>query len=273
MARSGADEQRRARDEGDGAPGRTGLAGAAVERRPHRLVRGRRAGAWRRRRPRSAAPPPPPAGRRSGRAAARATRGGHAVGVDEGDERAVDRGQSGVAGAEGPTLTGSATNWAPWRSAISLVAPASADASSTTMQASPPSAPSRRSSCAGRSRTGTTTVTSSGPKVAGPAAGRAPRRRPAGAPGAPPAGRRRRRPRRASAPPAARARSEIRKRRSGLPPRSTVPPSKLCVEASSVRAKEPGSGVVAGGARAAAVRVPGVRWVGHRPILAVRGRG
>ncbi len=36
----------------------------------------------------------------------------------------------------------------------------------------------------------------------------------------------------------------IRKSRSGLPPSSTVPPSNSCVDASSVRVKEPGSGVV-----------------------------
>lgn len=41
-----------------------------------------------------------------------------------------------------------------------------------------------------------------------------------------------------------RARSEIRNNRSGLPPSSTVPPSNACVDASSVRVKEPGSGVV-----------------------------
>ncbi len=49
---------------------------------------------------------------------------------------------------DGPTLVASPTKRAPWRSAISLVAPASADASSTTMQARPPSAPSSRSSWA-----------------------------------------------------------------------------------------------------------------------------
>ncbi len=64
----------------------------------------------------------------------------------------------------GPTLVVSPTKRAPCRSAISLVAPASADASSTTMHAKPERAPSSRSSCAGRSRTGTTTVTSSFPK-------------------------------------------------------------------------------------------------------------
>ncbi len=65
----------------------------------------------------------------------------------------------------GPTLVVSPTKRAPCRSAISLVAPASADASSTTMQAKPERAPRSRSSCAGRSRTGTTIVTSSSPRA------------------------------------------------------------------------------------------------------------
>ncbi len=66
--------------------------------------------------------------------------------------------------AAGPTFEASPTKVAPCRAATSSVAAGSPEASSTTTTApTPPSAPSRRSSWAGRSRTGTTTVTSCSP--------------------------------------------------------------------------------------------------------------
>ena len=50
----------------------------------------------------------------------------------------------------------------------------------------------------------------------------------------------------------------MRKRRSGLPPSSTVPPSKSRVDASCARANEPGSGVEdRGGAGCSGEGVPG----------------
>ncbi len=121
------------------------------------------------------------------------------------------------------------------------------------MQSSPSSTPSNRSSWVVLSRTGTTTVTSEVPRVAPVGSGTnapaetslrasscADRRGPTGAPDF----------QRATS---WRARSEIRNRRNGLPPSSTDPPSNSCVEASSVRVKEPGSGVEA---RAGAGRSP-----------------
>ena len=67
--------------------------------------------------------------------------------------------------ADGPEFVVSGTKRAPWRSAISLLAPGSADASSTTTHDRPASASRSRPSCTGRLRTGTTTVTWSGLRV------------------------------------------------------------------------------------------------------------
>ena len=174
---------------------------------------------------------------------------------------------------DGPTFDANPTNRAPWRSATALVVPASADASSTTTHARPPSAPSSRSSCTGRSRTGTTTVTSSGPNVGATGRGtNAPadtmrrasscvaRFEPTGAPVR-------------QRVVISRARADIRNRRRGLPPRSTVPPSKPRVDGSSISTNEPGSGVEArGGAGRSGAGRPGCAGVRHHAILAVRGR-
>ena len=160
----------------------------------------------------------------------------------------------------GPTLTGRPTKAAPCRSATSLVAPASTDASSTTMQARPPATAhaSKRSSCCGRSRTGTTTVTSSVPGCRVAAWGE-------GAAGHQPARQHLRRPPRphvsAVSPASPRCPSPLRQSgtgAAGCPPSSTVPPSNSRVDASSVRVKEPGSGVVrARGAGRSGEGIPG----------------
>ena len=71
-----------------------------------------------------------------------------------------------------------------------------------------------------------------------------------------------------------RARSEIRKRRSGLPPSSTVPPSNSCVDA--VLGQGEGAGQRRRGPRDGRPQRgghPGCARLGHRSILAVRGRG
>ena len=73
--------------------------------------------------------------------------GGHAVGVHEGHERCCARAPAPRCGRPtAPRSTPTRRTEAPWRSATSLVAPASADASSTTTHARSPSAPSSRSS-------------------------------------------------------------------------------------------------------------------------------
>ena len=175
----------------------------------------------------------------------------------------------------GPTLVASPTKRAPCRSAISLVAPASADASSTTMQASPSSAPSSRSSCAGRSRTGTTTVTSPGPRVppSGRGRERAGRHQPA-----------RQQLRRAArgptgAPALQRATSltgplgnpEQAERAAAEQHGPAVEVLRRGVlgqgEGAGQRGRGPGGGGPQRGGH------PGCAGLGHRPILAVRGRG
>ena len=206
----------------------------------------------------------------------RATVGRHAVGVHEcDDERCATTANPALRAPAGPTLAASPTKRAPWRSATSLVAPASADASSTTTQArARSSAPSSRSSCTGRSRTGTTTVTSPGPNVPPPGRGRMRRPRRAGVPTVGLPG-----PTRRQCPPSSARRAGGPAWKSGTdgvgcpraaPSRRRTPAS----TASCARANEPGSGVEDPGRRRAQRRGrPGHAGLGHRPILAVRGRG
>ena len=145
----------------------------------------------------------------------------------------------------GPTLVSSPTKRAPCRSAISLVAPASVDASSTTTQAKPAQraeqSVERERSVAHRHHDGDIPGSELPPSGRGENAPAetsrrasiwAPRPGPTGAPAL-------------QRSTSRRARSEIRKRRSGLPPSSTVPPSNSRVDVSSPRVKDPGSGVEA----------------------------
>ena len=158
----------------------------------------------------------------------------HAVGVDERDEWAVHRGQPGVARARPDRRWRTARRrrhrvarrspwWRPHR----------------PTRRRPRCRPARRarrssrSSWAGRSRTGHHDGDVAGPDAAvGGLRGEGAARRPAGAPAV---AAERRGPTGSAIPPALRpaggARSEIRKRRSGLPPRSTVPPSNSRVDA------------------------------------------
>ena len=271
----GADEEGRARHVRDraGRPHQSRV-GPAVERRPHRLVPGERVGRSRRRGVDDArAPPRPPAGRRSGRAAARAT-------PPTARSRSPRRRRSGCPPRPDrrcghPT----APRWSPARR--------SGRRGARRSPWWPPRRPTRRRrrctpgpehaeqplSWAGRSRTGTTTVTSSTPAPAFPGRGTKA-----------PADTRRRASIRAAAPgptgapdlqrsTRSRARDEIRKRRSGLPPSSTVP----LVERHRRRIlgqHEPGRERrrCAGGALRSSEGAARGAGVGHRPILAARGR-
>ena len=145
--------------------------------------------------------------------------------------------------AEGPTLTGRVITSAPASSAMARVRAGSDEASSTTRHRFASSVESSRRSCSGRSRTGITAVTSSGPNSGTPGRGRnAPaltRRRartgsPFRSPTVAPACQRSIR---------ALAREETRRRRRGLPPMMTRPPSSLVVPGSAVRPKVGGNGV------------------------------
>ena len=147
--------------------------------------------------------------------------------------------------------------------------------------ASPSSVESSRRSCSGRSRTGITTVTSSGPNTGFPGRGRntpaltsrrastgSPLRSPTGAPACHRSIR-------------AQARDETRRRRRGLPPMRTRPPSSTMVPGSTVRPKVGGRGVEArsgaepiGAGRSGVFPAGGVHrsiLTGWAPVLA-RGR-
>ena len=118
-------------------PGAPGPPGSPVERRAHRPVTG----------------PPARGGPASGtiRGATAATSGSSkwprsgashpSVGTQSESTNATSAlstaANPALRAPAGPTLVASPTKRAPWRSAVSLVAPASADASSTTMQAKP----------------------------------------------------------------------------------------------------------------------------------------
>ena len=133
----GPDDEGRARHEGDAAPrpdrALPGRPGRATSAPPRSVQRADAAGPAR-----CGAPRRPPAGRRSGPAAVRASRrSGRSRSRRRRRARCAPRASPALRAPAGPTLAASPTKRAPWRSAISLVAPASADASSTTMQARP----------------------------------------------------------------------------------------------------------------------------------------
>ncbi len=167
------------------------------------------------------------------------------------------------------------TKRAPWRSATSLVAPASADASSTTTQGRPaeafehPVELCRPVAHRHYDRHVARTREPCRPLPEG-------RRRPADANrrarqlGPPAASDRPRRP--ASASTSCRARSEIRKRRSGLPPSKTVPPSNSCVDPSSFSVKGAGQWRRGPGGRGPQRGGhPGCAGLGHRSNLGSPG--
>ena len=171
--------------------------------------------------------------------------GRHAVRVHERNQRAPDGGQSGIASAGRADVDGQPDE-ACAVALGGLLARGRVDRRIVDHDARQASEREEQAlELAPRSRTGTTTVTSPGPKA--PAAGtgmNAPadtNRRASSCAG-------RRGP--TACPSRQRstsrwARSDIRRSRRGLPPSRTVPPSKSRVDASSVRVKEPGSGVVA----------------------------
>ena len=201
--------------------------------------------------------------------------GGHAVGVHERDERAGSGCQPGVACAGRPDVDGNATNRAPWRSAIALVAPGVGGR--VVDHDAGQAARARRAAgraATGRSRTGTTTVTSSGPNVpatpvAGQCAGRhQPPRQETVPTGSGPRG---------SRPPALDelpAPAPIAGTGAGGCLRGArVPSSKARVD--GVLGRHERAGERSGSPRgrwAERRRVPGCVGVGHHPILAVRGR-